>query len=150
MKKALSLVLALLMLAVCAIPAFADDTRIYTENGPDGNGPSYQLTYPADTTIDWEASSTAIGEVAATVLWIEPAAKVDVRVESQNAYKLVNTADAQKTIAYTLAGADGITFAPGEAGKSYPLTVNIGADQWKKAAAGEHTDTLTFTAEYVK
>lgn len=148
MKKALSLTLALMLLTLCALPVFADDTQIFTENGPNGNGAFYQLAYPADTAIEWEADTTDIGAVEATVLWIEPAATVEVTVASANGYKLVNTADSERTIAYTLVGADSMVFAPGEVGKSFPLSVEIEADQWLRAAAGEHNDTLTFTAEY--
>lgn len=148
MKKILSLTLALMMLVLCALPAFANDTQIYTENGPNGQGAFYQLAYPADTAIEWEAGTTDIGAVEATVLWIEPAATVEVTVESANRYKLVNAADSARTIAYTLVGADSMVFAPGEVGKSFPLSVEIEAEQWLKAAAGEHNDTLIFTAEY--
>ena len=148
MKKILSLTLALMMLILCVIPAFANDTQIYTENGPNGQGAFYQLAYPADTTIEWEADTTDIGAVEATILWIEPASIVEVTVESANGYKLINTADSARTIAYTLVGADSMVFAPGEVGKSFPLSVEIVAEQWLKAAAGEHNDTLTFTAEY--
>ena len=148
MKKILSLTLASMMLVMCVLPVFANDTQIYTENGPGGNGPFYQLAYPADTTIEWEADTTDIGEVKATILWIEPAATVDVTVESDNGYKLINMADAERTIAYTLVGADSMVFAPGEVGKSFPLSVEIESAQWLQAAAGEHKDTLTFTAEY--
>lgn len=152
MKKMLSVGLAILMLALCAIPAFAETTlnqegsasmTISTKSTVE-----YQLTFPADTVIPWESPSTEIGAVTATKLIIEPTKTVKVSVESANAYTLVHVEDAEKTIAYTLAGADDLVFGPGEVGKSFPLSVGVTDEQWAQAAAGEHRDTLTFTVEY--
>lgn len=152
MKKMLSVGLALLMIALCALPAFAETTlnqagsasmTISTSSTVD-----YQLTFPADTEIPWESPSTALGAVTATKLIIEPTKVVKVSVESANAYTLVNVDDAEKTIAYTLTGADSLVFGPGEVGKSFPLSANVTDEQWAQAAAGEHRDTLTFTVEY--
>lgn len=69
-------------------------------------------------------------------------------VSSLNGSKLVNTLDSSKTIAYTLTGAEQMAFLPGDYMKSYDLSVNITEAEWQKAASGEHTDVLTFTAEY--
>lgn len=41
-----------------------------------------------------------------------------------------------------------MAFLPGDYMKSYDLSVNIAEAEWQKAASGEHTDVLTFTAEY--
>lgn len=152
MKKVLSAGLALLILALCAVPAFAQTTL-----NQDGSAAvtistigeeDYQFTFPADTVIPWEAPSTDIGAVTATKLIIKPSKVVRVSVESANGYTLVHTEDAEKTIAYTLSGADSLVFGPGEVGKSFPLSVGVTEEQWAQAAAGEHRDTLTFTVEY--
>ncbi len=143
MKKMLSAGLALLMIALCALPAFANAVKISTTGTVD-----YQLAFPADTEIPWEASSTDVGAVTATKLIIEPTKVVKVSVASTNAYNLVHVEDAEKTIAYTLTGADSIAFGPGEVGKNFPLSVGVADEQWAQAAAGEHRDTLTFTVEY--
>lgn len=147
MKKILAAVLALTVLAVCAVPAFAESgsTKIYTKSEPD-----YLLSFPADTEIPWESPSWDIGAVTAKKMLIEPEMCVKVSVSSQNNCNLVNAQDAQRTIAYTLAGADSIVFEPGDYGRSFPLTVNVSADQWAQAASGEHTDLLTFTFAYAQ
>lgn len=144
MKKVLSVGLAVLMLVLCAIPAFADSMTISTSTEQD----EWQLAYPADTQIPWEASEQALGAVTATKLWLSPGKTVTVSVASANDYRLVNKADAEKSIAYTLSGAEAIAFLPGEYGKSFPLSVAVAESEWRQAAAGEHTDVLTFTAEY--
>lgn len=89
-----------------------------------------------------------IGKVTATKMWLSPGKTVKVAVSSLNGSKLVNTLDSSKTIAYTLTGAEQMAFLPGDYMKSYDLSVNIAEAEWQKAASGEHTDVLTFTAEY--
>lgn len=143
MKRILSVGLAVLMLALLAVPAFAQSMQITTRSEV-----AYQLSYPADMEIPWESPETAIGAVTAEKMLIEPSKVVEVTVASANDYKLVNVTDAEKSIAYTLSGADAMIFAPGEIGKSFPLAALIGSDAWAAAAAGEHKDVLTFTAEY--
>lgn len=144
MKKVISAGLAVLMLALCMVPAFADSMTISTGTQQD----EWQLSYPADTQIPWETAEQALGAVTATKLLLSPGKTVTVSVESANGYRLVNAADAKKSIAYTLSGADAIAFFPGEYGKSFPLSASVAESEWRQAAAGEHTDVLTFTAEY--
>lgn len=143
MKKFLSVGLSVLMLALCTLPAFADSMQITTRTEP-----AYQLSYPADMEIPWESPETAIGAVTAEKLLIEPEKVVEVTVASVNDYHLVNTTDTEKSIVYTLSGAEAMVFGPGEVGKSFSLNVLVASDAWSKAAAGEHKDILTFTAEY--
>lgn len=144
MKKVLSAGIAVLMLILCMIPAFADSMTISTGTQQD----EWQLTFPADTQIPWETTEQALGAVTATKMLLSPGKTVTVSVESANGYRLVNTADAEKSIAYTLSGADTIAFFPGDYGKSFPLSASVAESEWYKAAAGAHTDVLTFTAEY--
>lgn len=158
MKKTLSVLLAVLLLSLVTVPSFAapapatlnkenpvGSVKISTGNGKQDE---YELSIPADTEIPWEATSYAIGKVTATKMWLSPGKTVKVAVSSLNGSKLVNTLDSSKTIAYTLTGAEQMAFLPGDYMKSYDLSVNITEAEWQKAASGEHTDVLTFTAEY--
>ena len=145
MKKFLSVVFALILVSVCVLPAFADSMTISTGSGVTDE---YQITFPADTDIPWESPSYALGSVTATVMRLSPGKTVKVSVASANDYNLVSTTSASSKIAYTLTGADAIAFFAGDYGKSFPLSVSIAAAQWRQAASGEHTDVLTFTAEY--
>lgn len=144
MKKVVTLALAVLLVVSCALPAFADSMIISTQS----SAADYELSFPADTQIPWEQETTAIGEVKATKLLLDPGKVVAVEVESANSYALVNTQDAQKKIPYTLSGADSIVFTAGDIDKTFPLTVGVTDEAWRVAAAGEHTDTLTFVVEY--
>ena len=145
MKKFLSVVFALILVSVCVLPAFADSMTISTGSCVTDE---YQLTFPADTDIPWESPSYALGSVTATVMRLSPGKTVKVSVASANDYNLVSTTSASSKIAYTLTGADAIAFFAGDYGKSFPLSVSIADAQWQQAASGEHTDVLTFTAEY--
>lgn len=144
MKKILSAGLAIVILALCTFSVFANQMTISTSTDKD----EYEITYPADTQIPWEASEQALGAVTATKMLLSPGKTVAISVASQNGYNLVNRADAAEKIAYTLTGTDAIAFFPGDYGKSYPISANVEESEWRQAAAGEFTDVLTFTAEY--
>ncbi len=151
MKKTLSVLLSVLLLSLVTVPSFAAPATLNKENPVgsvkistgEGKQDEYELTE-----IPWEATSYAIGKVTATKMWLSPGKTVKVAVSSLNGSKLVNTLDSSKTIAYTLTGAEQMAFLPGDYMKSYDLSVNIAEAEWQKAASGEHTDVLTFTAEY--
>ncbi len=148
MKKVLSLLAAVVLVTLTVLPVFAaDESQMIISTS--STNEVWTLYFPADTQIPWESETYGIGEVKSEKLQIEPGKVLTVSVTSQNDYKLVNTMDAQKTIEYTLSGADDISFLPGEVNKSFELTVSVTDEQWGKAAAGEHTDLLTFQAECV-
>lgn len=144
MKRLLSAGLAFLMLALCTVTVFASEMTISTSTDQD----EYEITYPADTQIPWEASEQALGAVTATKMLLSPGKTVVISVASANEFKMVNRADTAKTIAYTLSGTDAIAFLPGDYGKSFPVSANVTESEWRQAAAGEFSDVLTFTAEY--
>ena len=145
MKKALSAGLALLMLLLCMVPTFALEQSMEISTKAEVE---YVLSFPADVEIPWMTDSMGIGEVKAVKMLIEPSKVVLVSVSSENDYKLVNTADSQRTIAYSLAGHENIGFFPGDYGKAFPLSVSVTEAQWLQAASGRHSDILTFTVEY--
>lgn len=144
MKKVLSALLVCLLLLLCTLPCFADSMTISTGTDSD----AWTLSYPADTQIPWETAAQNIGEIKAVRMLLSPGKTVAVTVTSANGYRLVHSTDADSAIAYTLLGADAIAFLPGDYGKAFPLSVTVADAEWQKAAAGEHKDLLTFTAEY--
>ncbi len=75
MKKIISAGLAVLMLVLCMIPAFADSMTISTKTEQD----EWQLTYPADTQIPWETSEQALGAVTATKMLLSPGKPLRLR-----------------------------------------------------------------------
>lgn len=148
MKKALSAGLALLMLLLCIVPAFAVEGGSQSMVISTKAEVDYVLSFPADVEIPWMTDTMGIGEVKAVKMLIEPSKVVLVSVASENDYKLVNTVDAQRTIAYGLEGHENIAFLPGDYGKAFPLSVSVTEAQWLQAASGRHSDILTFTIEY--
>lgn len=146
MKKILSVGMAVLMLALCTVTAFAEERKISTHADQE----MYEIVYPADTVIPWEAQSQELGSVTATKMLISPGKTVVITVTSENEFKMINSTDAANTIAYTLSGTDAIAFLPGEYGKSFPVSANVAESEWRQAVAGEFSDILTFTAECVE
>lgn len=145
MKKIFSAGLAVVMLMLCITPVFAGSQSM--EISTKADRAEYELTYPADIEIPWQTTAMDIGEVTATKMLIEPDKMVKVSVSSQNEFKLVNEADSEKTIAYSLLVGN-ISFFPGDYGESFTLSVEVEDDEWLYAASGKHSDILTFTAEY--
>lgn len=145
MKKFFSVGLAIVMLMLCITPVFAGNQSM--EISTKADRAEYELSYPADIEIPWQTTAMDIGEVTATKMLIEPDKMVKVSVSSQNEFKLVNEADSEKSIAYSLLVGN-ISFFPGDYGESFTLSVEVVDDEWLYAASGKHSDILTFTAEY--
>lgn len=145
MKKFFSVGLAIVMLMLCITPVFAGNQSM--EISTKADAVEYELSYPADIEIPWQTTAMDIGEVTATKMLIEPDKMVKVSVSSQNEFKLVNEADSEKSIAYSLLVGN-ISFFPGDYGESFTLSVEVEDDEWLYAASGKHSDILTFTAEY--
>ena len=145
MKKIFSAGLAVVMLTLCVTPVFAGNQSM--EISTKADRAEYELSYPADIEIPWQTTAMDIGKVTATKMLIEPDKMVKVSVSSQNEFKLVNEADSEKSIAYSLLVGN-ISFFPGDYGESFTLSVEVEDDEWLYAASGKHSDILTFTAEY--
>ena len=145
MKKIFSAGLAVVILTLCVTPVFAGNQSM--EISTKADRAEYELSYPADIEIPWQTTAIDIGEVTATKMLIEPDKMVKVSVSSQNEFKLVNEADSEKSIAYSLLVGN-ISFFPGDYGESFTLSVEVEDNEWLHAASGKHSDILTFTAEY--
>ena len=145
MKKIFSAGLAVVILTLCVTPVFAGGQSM--EISTKADRAEYELSYPADIEIPWQTTAIDIGEVTATKMLIEPDKMVKVSVSSQNEFKLVNEADSEKSIAYSLLVGN-ISFFPGDYGESFTISVEVEDNEWLHAASGKHSDILTFTAEY--
>lgn len=146
MKKILSVVLALVLLLLCTVVCSAEDQSMTISTVGEV---AYEISYPADIQIPWKINFMGIGFVTAVLLNIEPSKVVEVSVSSAYDYNLAHDDDASKTIAYQLYGAENIRFLPGSLVRTYGLFVRIEDSQWEQADPGQHSDLLTFTAEYV-
>lgn len=109
--------------------------------------PAYTVTIPEDTTINFGATKTDFGSVGLTEAQLEVGKSVTVTVQ---AGALTNTADATKTIPYTVMAGE-TEFAGAEytaEGQSTDLTLVVNQDDWDRAYAGSYEGTVTFTVSY--
>ena len=107
---------------------------------------SYTVVIPEQTAIVYNTLSTALGNVGLSQARLEPGYQVTVTVAYD---RLKNSADSTKTIPYVLKS-DGTAFTgaafTGVSSKS--LTLDIAQNAWSAAAAGDYSDTITFTFTY--
>ncbi len=167
MKKALSVLVALMMLVAFCVPAFAadivadgtGDTIIKTSTLKDTNGDGvgdtdaegFKVTIPADTVIPWGTEATDVSYMVEAHLARGKA--VSVAVTGSGTMK---TADAVYEIPYTLDGTANFVAANpwvydtvNDTGVTQPLTVQIAADDWNTAVVEAYQDTLTYTVSVV-
>lgn len=98
--------------------------------------------------VTFNKPSTEFGVIELTSAQIDPGYVVKVALTASG--KLVNAADASKTIAYVVNSASG-AFTSAEyrfAGDSTALTIDITQAAWDAAYAGYYSDTVTFTISY--
>lgn len=176
MKKAIAILLAVMLVVSMAPAAFASTTTL-TTTVPDA---SYKFSIPADTKIDYNATDTSIGYLCVTESSGFAVGK-DLRIEIT--FAPFACEGVESTIPYTLKFAsttkmDDTTRAASHNGQftNYKVrfegkndgTVNrlasttsatayigdigviISSADWGKALAGNYTSTITFTAEVVQ
>ena len=157
MKKVISVLMTVAMLAALMVPAFAldqntpkGDTIVKTgttmEDGKDAR--RYAVTIPADTTITWGAEKTDLTGYTAEA-HLAYGEKLSVTVAGSGNMTYSPEAGVTLELPYTL---EGNTAYVSAGPVVYPvanlaLSVNITADDWNQAVVGEYQDTLTFTAE---
>lgn len=167
MKKALSVLVALTMLAALCVPAFAADivadgtgdtiikTSTLKDTNDDGVGDTdaegFKVTIPADTLIPWGTEATDVSYMVEAHLARGKA--VSVAVTGNGTMK---TVDAVYEIPYTLNGTTNFVAANPwvydtvtDTGVTQPLTVQIAADDWNTAVVEAYQDTLTYTVSVV-
>lgn len=167
MKKALSVLVALMMLVALCVPAFAADIvadgtgdtiiKTSTLKDTDGDGvgdtdaEGFKVTIPADTVIPWGTEATDVSYMVEAHLARGKA--VSVAVTGSGTMK---TADAVYEIPYALDGTANFVAANpwvydtvNDTGVTQPLTVQIAADDWNTAVVEAYQDTLTYTVSVV-
>lgn len=176
MKKILSIVLAVLMLASCATMAFGatinqnsdpKNTDVVVETTLDGSTMpatgTYEVTIPADIKIVWgKTEATPVNPAEAGSLNYEVTsqlalgAKLTVSVAADSAdidtdgkAALVCTTDATKFLAYEATGFDVQEFGEINDGKTPTTPVTIKVPDWSKAPVATYDTTLTYTVAYV-
>ena len=156
MKKVISVLMAITMLAALMVPAFALDKTLDENTKSDSaevktnydnleaTGGYYTVTFPAETTIAWGTVDTTIKYNVSTQLI--PTATLTVTVAQDNA--AMKSAD-ETELPYTLSGDTEVTGIAPFVSEEKSLNINITDANWKSVPVDDYSDTLTFTASIV-
>lgn len=115
--------------------------------------PAYQVTIPIDTSMRFNETEVPYGNIVVEQAQIDDGKCIQVSLLSDLTLK--NSSNENAVIPYQIltgdeAGSHPFTSAQyTKAGEETPLTIAIKKEDWKKAAAGEYADTVTFTISYV-
>lgn len=156
MKKIVSILLAVMMIAAIAVPSFA--ATITKESDPktavqvktkitdkENNDPeNYTVTIPAEITVAW--NDTAAQDASYTVdSQLKLGAKLKVSAAANDAGKMTNAAT-DKFLTFTVAGGDVAEYSELNTAVKSATTVTI-ADF--NAPIAEYVGHMTYTVEYV-
>ena len=156
MKKVISVLMAVAMLAALMVPAFAVDKTLDENTASDtaevktnydnleATGGYYTVTFPAETTIAWGTVDTTIKYNVSTQLI--PTATLKVTVAQDNA--AMKSAD-ETELPYTLSGDTEVTGIAPFVSEEKSLNINITDANWKSVPVDDYSGTLTFTASIV-
>lgn len=158
MKKIVSILLAVMMIAAIAVPSFAAtitkesdpktaDVQVKTKTtDKDNNDPeNYTVTIPAEITVAW--NDTAAQDASYTVdSQLKLGAKLKVSGVAENAGKMTNAAATDKFLTFTVAGGDVAEYPELNNAVKSTTTVTI-ADF--NAPIAEYVGHMTYTVEYV-
>ena len=156
MKKVISLVMALVMMMVVMVPAFAEELNANVHSGTatvqtdtsaiTGDG-TYTVTYPATMNVVWGTTTTNFDYKVTSQLKTGKLVNVVV-ADTGDGLNMVNADNA--TLAYTLGGTTtGKTTGPVVTNATFNYSINVDATVWNAAAIDTYSDTLTFTSTVV-
>ena len=158
MKKIVSILLAVMMIAAIAVPSFAAtitkesdpktaDVQVKTKTtDKENNDPeNYTVTIPAEITVAW--NDTAAQDASYTVdSQLKLGAKLKVSAAAENAGKMTNAAATDKFLTFTVAGGEVAEYPELNTAVKSATTVTI-ADF--NAPIAEYVGHMTYTVEYV-
>lgn len=150
MKKVISVLLAVMMLAALMVPAFA---ATFTQDEDEGGSATvktdtsavtgegtYTVTYDAEIPVPWNSTDAVYSEYT-----------VETHLRSGNKLEVTVSSDGIMTynaleLPYTLGGDTAYTAGAAETATK-AITVTVAQSAWDKAPIAEYTDTITYTAE---
>lgn len=158
MKKIVSILLAVMMIAAIAVPSFAAtitkesdpktaDVQVKTKTtDKENNDPeNYTVTIPAEITVAW--NDTTAQDASYTVdSQLKLGAKLKVSAAANDAGKMTNAAATDKFLTFTVAGGDVAEYTELNNAVKSSTTVTI-ADF--NAPIAEYVGHMTYTVEYV-
>lgn len=152
MKKVISVLLAVMMLAALMVPAFAatiDQTggnpatggaTVKTDTSAVTGDGTYTVTYDAEITVPWNYTSAV-------------SSRYSVETHLKSGKQLLVTASSDgimtyedETLAYSLGGDLSYTAGAAE-NATKTITVTVAKTAWDEAPIAEYTGTITYTAE---
>ena len=149
MKKLFAIVLTFALLMSLSVTAFAANTTGGNADITTSIEPTYTVTIPSNTNVNFNAAETAFGTIEVTASQIHPDKQIRVTLTTDG--ELNNTIDTTKVIPYVIKDASGAAFTTATyltEGDKTVLSIHITADDWNAAYAGDYTDTVTFTVSY--
>ena len=149
MKKVFAVICAIAVLMSLSVTAFAANTTGGEADITTSIEPTYTVTIPANTNVNFNATETAFGTIEVVASQIHPDKQIRVTLTTDG--ELNNAIDATKVIPYVIKDADGKAFTTATyltEGDKTELSIHITADDWNAAYAGEYSDTVTFTVSY--
>lgn len=158
MKKIVSILLAVMMIAAIAVPSFAAtitkesdpktaDVQVMTKiTDKENNDPeNYTVTIPAEITVAW--NDTTAQDASYTVdSQLKLGAKLKVSAAAENAGKMTNAAATDKFLTFTVAGGEVAEYPELNTAVKSATTVTI-ADF--NAPIAEYVGHMLYTVEYV-
>ncbi len=158
MKKIVSILLAVMMIAAIAVPSFAAtitkesdpktaDVQVKTKTtDKENNDPeNYTVTIPAEITVAW--NDTTAQDASYTVdSQLKLGAKLKVSAAAKDAGKMTNAAATDKFLTFTVAGGDVAEYTELNNAVKSSTTVTI-ADF--NAPIAEYVGHMLYTVEYV-
>lgn len=150
-RTAILFALMIPLFAICAEhPVYGSTTSVAGNTSVSYHvDPSYQVTIPIDTSVQFNETSASYGKIVVTEAKIDEDKCIQVSLNSD--FLLKNDSDANAVIPYKImAGEEPFTkMQYTKAGEETPLTIEIAKEDWKKATAGAYAGTTTFTVSYV-
>ena len=149
MKKVFAVICAVAILMSLSVTAFAANTTGGEADITTSIEPTYTVTIPANTNVNFNATETAFGTIEVVASQIHPDKQIRVTLTTDG--ELNNTIDTTKVIPYVIKDASGAAFTTATyltEGDKTELSIHITADDWNAAYAGEYSDTVTFTVSY--
>ena len=158
MKKLLSIIIAFVLVFAVCVPAFAaeinekseqQDANVNITTNTDNAQSEYTVTIPADLDIAWlDSTDKKMNYSVYTNLVKDATLTVAV---SANAGGLMTATSGSDTLTFTLTGSSEEEFTLFNLAGTEPetdVTVKIDNGQWKQAAIGEYSGSLTYTVTY--
>lgn len=147
---------AFVLMGVMVLPVSAQDNIESKDTTIKANIQStYTLSIPAETTVEFEKTSTDLHGMLKVTGNVLPSQEVEVIAQVENfhnevqntnlPYILVNKANS-KVFTGDVWDEDTLRAGLTGTGKEIQLAVNIETEDWQKAEAGDYKGTITFTA----